>query len=124
MNKNLTLNQLVDIAPYYQKSVRLTDDIKNSDALGGYVCLETAKKLLFTMSQQIIHSNQRAFTWTGPFGSGKSSLALALANLLGNEEYNKNIADLSLVEGFQDAFPKGKKGWLVVPVVGSRNNRN
>ncbi|MBF4338484.1 hypothetical protein, partial [Vibrio anguillarum] len=89
MNKNLTLNQFVDIAPYYQKSVRLTDDIKNSDALGGYVCLETAKKLLFTMSQQIIHSNQRAFTWTGPFGSGKSSLALALANLLGNEEYNK-----------------------------------
>lgn len=122
MNKNLTLNQLVDIAPYYQKSVRLTDDIKNSDALGGYVCLETAKKLLFTMSQQIIHSNQRAFTWTGPFGSGKSSLALALANLLGNEEYNKNIADLSLVEGFQDAFPKGKKGWLVVPVVGSRSS--
>lgn len=122
MNKNLTLNQFVDIAPYYQKSVRLTDDIKNSDALGGYVCLETAKKLLFTMSQQIIHSNQRAFTWTGPFGSGKSSLALALANLLGNEEYNKNIADLSLVEGFQDAFPKGKKGWLVVPVVGSRSS--
>lgn len=122
MNKNLTLNQFVDIAPYYQKSVRLTDDIKNSDALGGYVCLETAKKLLFTMSQQIIHSNQRAFTWTGPFGSGKSSLALALANLLGNEEYNKNIADLSLVEGFQEAFPKGKKGWLVVPVVGSRSS--
>lgn len=122
MNKNLTLNQFVDIAPYYQKSVRLTDDINNSDALGGYVCLETAKKLLFTMSQQIIHSNQRAFTWTGPFGSGKSSLALALANLLGNEEYNNNIADLSLVEGFQEAFPKGKKGWLVVPVVGSRSS--
>lgn len=122
MNNYLTLNQLVDIAPYYQKSVRLTDDIKNVDALGGYICLETAKKLLFTMSQQIIHSNQRAFTWTGPFGSGKSSLALALANLLGKEQYNENIAELSLVEGFQDAFPKWEKGWLVIPVVGSRSN--
>ncbi|EII2378424.1 hypothetical protein LG166_002687 [Vibrio cholerae] len=122
MNKNLTLNQLVDIAPYYQKSVRLTDDMNNLDALGGYVCLETAKKLLFTMSQQIIHSNQRAFTWTGPFGSGKSSLALALANLLGNEKYSENIAELALVDGFQDAFPKSKKGWLVVPVIGSRSS--
>lgn len=116
------MSQFVDIAPYYQKSVRLTDDLENTDALGGYVCLETAKKLLFTMSQQILNTNQRAFTWTGPFGSGKSSLALALANLLVKEKLCDNIAELSLVDGFQDAFPKDRKGWLVVPVVGSRSS--
>lgn len=122
MSHNTVLGQFVNIAPYYQKSIRLTDDLKNTDALGGYVCLETAKKLLFTMSQQIINSNQRAFTWTGPFGSGKSSLALALAKLLGSEEVHNNITQLSLVDGFQEAFPKDKKGWLVIPVVGSRNS--
>ncbi|MEI8596410.1 AAA family ATPase [Photobacterium sp. Hal280] len=122
MSSKVTLSQVVDIAPYYQKSIRLTDDLNNSDALGGYVCLETAKKLLFTMSQQIVNTNQRAFTWTGPFGSGKSSLALALASLLRKNEVSENIHELALVEGFQDAFPKGGKGWLIIPVVGSRSS--
>lgn len=39
MSHNTVLGQFVNIAPYYQKSIRLTDDLKNTDALGGYLSL-------------------------------------------------------------------------------------
>ena len=35
------------------------------------------------MAQQLVETRQRAVTWTGPYGGGKSSLALMLCSLVG-----------------------------------------
>lgn len=119
------LSEIVRIRSQYQRSIRLDVDFGRMDALDGYVCHKTAADVLGTMSKQISGSNQRAFTWTGPFGGGKSSLAVALASALGPDESLRDkareVLRLSSHPNFDEAFPVNK-GWLVLPVVGKRGS--
>jgi len=121
-SSHVLLDEVVQISPYYQRSIRLNDDFGNSDAINGYVCHETARKVLSSMVQQVALANQRAFTWTGPYGSGKSSLALALTAAISTDkklrEEARQVLSLDNVESFSDAFPVTSKGWLVLPIVG------
>ncbi len=112
----------VKIVRHYQRSVRLDSDLGRKDALDGYVLTATSREAISVMARQIAGSNQRAFTWTGPYGGGKSSLALVLAAALSPEPYlretpRKLLAD---IPHFQEAFPEDQGEWLVVPVVGRR----
>lgn len=119
------LSEIVRIRSQYQRSIRLDVDFGRMDALDGYVCHKTAADVLDTMSKQISGSNQRAFTWTGPFGGGKSSLAVALASALGPDESlrakAREVLRLSSHPNFDEAFPVNQ-GWLVLPVVGKRGS--
>ena len=117
------LSNAVRIRRHYQRSIRLDADLGRLDALEGYICHRSASASLDTMSRQILESNQRAFTWTGPFGGGKSSLAVALASALCPDEglraKARSILRLDELPPFDNAFPT-KRGWLIVPVVGKR----
>ena len=77
------LSSVVDISRQFLRSIQIDDDFGREDALSGYVCQGTARSLLESMSEQILETQQRAFTWTGPYGGGKSSLALMLCSLVG-----------------------------------------
>jgi hypothetical protein len=119
------LSEHVKIAQHYQRSIRLDADFGRSDALEGYLCHGTAHMVLETMSRQLLETNQRAFTWTGPFGGGKSSLALALASAVGRDRSLRAKAREALkIEGttFDEAMPVKRGGWLVLPVVGKRGS--
>jgi hypothetical protein len=129
MSKYLSENNLyeiVKISPYYQRSILLNADVDNSEAIAGYICHETARKLLINMTQQVAYGNQRAFTWTGPFGTGKSILALALTSALtGNETQRKEaraLLEAKEIECFDSVFPCTSKGWLVLPIVGTHTS--
>jgi hypothetical protein len=78
------------------------------------------------MASQISQSPQRAFTWTGPYGGGKSSLAIALAGLVGPKGAVRTAAAEAVgpaaSEKILQAFDPGRNGWLIVPVVGRRGN--
>ena len=39
--------------------------------------------VLESLARHVLDTDQCAFTWTGPYGGGKSSLAVALGSLLG-----------------------------------------
>lgn len=121
-NQN-TLYDVVNISSYYQRSILLNSDVEDAEAISGFVCHETAKKLLTNMVQHVAHSNQRAFTWTGPFGTGKSLLALTLASALsGSSKERKQASELlntSGIEHFDSVFSCSSKGWLVLPIVGT-----
>ncbi|WP_257079789.1 ATP-binding protein [Methyloversatilis sp. XJ19-49] len=95
------------------------------DALAGYICHSTATSILENMARQLTETNQRSFTWTGPFGGGKSSLAVALASALHPDKklrtHARNVLKLSAMPAFEKAFPT-RDGWLVLPVVGRRGN--
>lgn len=116
----------VHIARHYQRSIRLDVDYGRSDALEGYICHGTAQGVLDNMARQLLESNQRAFTWTGPFGGGKSSLALTLASALGRDKALRNKArstlHLKAIPHFDKAMPVNRGGWLILPVVGKRGS--
>ena len=124
-NKHLALSDVVQISRQYQRSIRVDADIGRVDALSGYICHATATSVIGGMCKQLAGTNQRCFTWTGPFGGGKSSLAVALASAL---HPNKNLRAkarealrLDSEPAFDKAFPV-RKGWLLVPAVGRRGS--
>lgn len=120
---------LLDAAPvrierHYRRSVRIDADLGRHDALDGYVLTETAREALSIMTRQIAGSSQRAFTWTGPYGGGKSSLALVLAAAIANDASlrEKSECFVGEVPSFREAFSTDNGNWLVVPVVGRRSS--
>lgn len=124
-NKQLALSDIVQISRQYQRSIRVDADIGRADALTGYICHATAASVVEGMCKQLAGTNQRCFTWTGPFGGGKSSLAVALASALHPDKNLRAKAREALrldsKPGFDKAFPV-RKGWLLVPAVGRRGS--
>ena len=119
-----TLIHHVKIARHYQRAIRLDSDLGRPEALEGYICHKTAKMVLENMSKQV-SGTQWAFTWTGPFGGGKSSLALTLASALLTDLNLRNKARKTLapeiLDVFDQAFPV-KKGWSVIAITGKKAN--
>ncbi|WP_194715672.1 ATP-binding protein [Noviherbaspirillum soli] len=127
MNKavKIQFGEAVQISRHYRRSVRVDADIGRMDVLEGYVLTDTAREALSVMARQINGSTDRAFTWTGPYGGGKSSLAVMLASALStNKEVRTRAAAILThrVPGLADAFPVTSNGWLVLPVVGKRGS--
>ena len=69
----MTLNERVRIARRFLKSIRIDTDLGNVAALEGFVCPQSSADILTTMARHVSEAGQGAFTWTGPYGSGKSS---------------------------------------------------
>ena len=113
----------IEVNRQFQRSIQLDADLQRADALAGYICQPSARNALAVIARQLNESQQRAFTWTGPYGGGKSSLALALAQLVGGTPAVRKRAQQALNITQDDelyaAFGKGKP-WLVLPVVGRR----
>ncbi|MEF3365659.1 ATP-binding protein [Methylocystis sp. 9N] len=120
----MTLADHVSIARRFQRSIRLDSDLARVDALQGFVCQRSAADGLLSMASQIAQTAQRAFTWTGPYGGGKSSLAVGLAGLLGPKGTIRTAASAALgasvTQELLGAYQPSRDGWLVVPVVGRR----
>ncbi|MDR5814992.1 ATP-binding protein [Caballeronia sp. LZ033] len=124
-NKQVALSDIVQISRQYQRSIRVDADIGRVDALSGYICHTTAGAVVDSMCVQLSGTNQRSFTWTGPFGGGKSSLAVALASALHPDKNlrvkAREALHLNSKPAFDKAFPV-RKGWLIVPAVGRRGS--
>jgi len=77
------------------------------------------------MARHVSETGQGAFTWTGPYGSGKSSLVIALSALLsgdsGLQKQAKKVFEPKLSNAIAKALPPGRQGWKIVPVVGQRS---
>ena len=78
------------------------------------------------MARQIVESGQGAFTWTGPYGGGKSSLAIAFSALLnGDEAVRRHAASIlgkDTASIVWEALPPARFGWHILPVVGRRDS--
>ena len=67
----------------FLRSVRLERDINEPDALDGYSLTAQARTVLRRMLASLLASGtERAWTLTGPYGSGKSAFTLFLTRLL------------------------------------------
>lgn len=114
----------VRVARRFQRAIRIDHDLLDASAIDGFVCPPSSADALVSMARHIADTGQAAFTWTGPYGTGKSSLALAFSALLsGDEELRSKVAEqigLSTANAIWDALGLGTRGWRVLPVVGRR----
>lgn len=122
----MALSGRVRIARRFQKSIQIDTDLAEPKMLDGFICPQSSTDILLSMAKHVSETGQGAFTWTGPYGSGKSSLAVALSALLnGNQVLQKQAAKLfgkKLAHSIRKALPAGSEGWQVLPVVGRRDN--
>jgi len=122
----MALRDHVHIARRFLKSIRIDADLGDAAALEGFVCPQSSADILSTMARHVSETGQGAFTWTGPYGSGKSSLVIALSALLnGNPGLQRQAAKLfgqKLTHDIHTALPTGTKGWRILPVVARRDD--
>jgi hypothetical protein len=117
------LSEYITVNRQFLRSIRLDADFGRIDALQGYILQPSSQTVLDTMAKHLFNTQQRAFTWTGPYGGGKSSLALVLASLAGGNGSIRKAACATLGSGATDGVLKyfsSKKPWAVLPVVGKR----
>jgi hypothetical protein len=125
MNDLELLADKVDLASHYRRSIRIDVDLGNPQALEGYICNRSSVAVVETMAMQVTECGHTAFTWTGPYGGGKSSLALTIASALHEDAELRSKAisrlDKSIRPLLKKAFPVDK-GWSVIPVSGYKTN--
>ncbi len=121
----MALADHVHVSRRFQRAIRIDTDFRDPAALDGFVCPRSSADVLETMAQHILETGQGAFTWTGPYGGGKSSLAVVLGAMLnGRRDLRSEAASLlgdqtsSLV---YQALPPRSRGWRVLPVSGRRD---
>lgn len=121
----MPLAERVVVSRRFQRSVRIDTDLDHPLALDGFVCPESSAVVLQSMARHLAESGHGAFTWTGPYGSGKSSLAVALSALIGpGEDRRQEAASVIGRETAADiwkAMPPKRIGWRVLPIVGRRD---
>lgn len=87
MTESRRLDELVSVRGRFARSVRLDADAEQLHQLEGYLptgrSLEVVRRLVSAMRKS---DGTRAFSITGPYGSGKSSLALFIDSLLGRHD--------------------------------------
>lgn len=119
-----SLSETVRVARRFTRSIRVDSDLEDPSALEGYICSQSAADALLVMGRHREVTSHGAFTWTGPYGSGKSSLAVALAALLAGptKEASKLFADANPADAAEiiRLFRPTAKAWSIVPVVGQR----
>ncbi len=122
----MSLNDRVRIARRFLRSIRIDSDLGHVAALEGFVCPQSSSNILLTMARHVSQTGQGAFTWTGPYGSGKSSLVVALSALLngdtGLQDEAAKIFGQELTRTIRDTLPIGTKGWRILPVVARRDD--
>lgn len=118
------LSDVVRVARRFQKAVRVDADQVGKGSLEGYVFSPSAAQILKSMAAQLAETGQGAFTWTGPYGGGKSSLALLLSSLVGDDDGNRSAARSVIGARTADQISKrlilGEFGRVVIPLVGHR----
>ena len=122
----MPLAERITVARRFQRAVRIDTDLDYPEAVEGFVCPKSSAEVLETMAEHIAGSGQGAFTWTGPYGSGKSSLVVALSSLLSGNAGVRDAAATAVgsetAQSVWKAMPPGSHGWQVLPVIGERNS--
>lgn len=124
------LSELVSIRSRYRRSVSLARDWNDDGSLEGYILTPSGREFLRRMAAAVSSDLAvKAWSLTGPYGSGKSAFAVYLTSLLagGGKSHQLAAAQLKREESniFHTLFSRGgklagKKRFLAILVPGSR----
>ena len=130
MNKTTPLSDLFHVTSRFHRSVHLERDFYTKDALDGYVLTITARETLGRVIAPLKNeSTSKAWSLTGPYGSGKSAFALFTAKLLGASESPTTQGALNLLKRGDKSLwnqfigfdPHGGRGFCPVLISGERS---
>jgi hypothetical protein len=125
------LASLVTVRQGGVRSINIENDLRSASVANGYVLTDQARAVLGRILNRMEGDfATRAWTLTGPYGSGKSYFGLYLMNLVSSLLPSHHAAqdqlqalDLPLAEHVQRAAALGRtQGFLAVPVVGRRTS--
>lgn len=120
------MSETASIAPRFRRSVRLDTDFTSATAIDGFHCPASFQAAVMFMASHVADTEQGAFTWTGPYGGGKSSLAVALACLFGApkpiREQAASLFGDAVVSALKSALPYFPSRWDVLPLVTERRS--
>jgi hypothetical protein len=130
---SIAFDELFEVSQRFTRSVSVTRDFAKADALNGYILTQTGRGVLHRLASALKgDSSTRAWSFTGPYGAGKSAFALFVAQLLGGvDESGRKAAallreqDLELHDSyFAAGGALAKKGMKLCPVLvtGSRGS--
>ncbi|WP_230657393.1 hypothetical protein [Psychrobacter sp. I-STPA10] len=121
-NRPTYLIDLIERNEYFQRSINISYDNNDSHAIENFYCPISYEQVIIKMIHHIQQSGQAAFTWTGPYGSGKSSLALFLQALINNDKDIVKIATSKLSNKHKSTiinyFNAKNGGWRVLNLIG------
>ena len=129
---NTRLSDIFHITERFQRSIHLERDFYTENALEGYIVTVKARETLTRLiSAQENEATSKAWSLTGPYGSGKSAFALFAAKLFGDPDTSTTQqalgllkhGDASLYERFISANSNGKNpssGFCPVLISGER----
>lgn len=130
MNKNIpsALTSLVQIRQTAIRAIRLESDLHHPGLAQGYVLTSQALACLGRIVTGLDEKRPaRAWTLTGPYGSGKSYFGLFLLNLLGKTQADHAAtmraleqADPVLAREVHEAQLDGSRGFIAIPITGYR----
>lgn len=121
----MTKRKEIRVSRRFQRAIRVDTDLGDPAALHGFVCPPSFAHALNLMVRHMHESGQGAFTWTGPYGSGKSSLAVVLGTLLGGKGAARNKAVTLTGEPGRmvvRTLRPGAEGYRFLGVVGRRQS--
>ncbi|SMN00681.1 FIG01060185: hypothetical protein [uncultured Candidatus Thioglobus sp.] len=114
--KDLTIN----INQRYKSSAKIDSKVSGyKPFIDDFILHGTAINILDTLSRDFAGNAQRAYTITGPYGSGKSTLVLYLSSLLATNKAERTYAykKLEKAEGKLEELTSRfcvKNGWKVI----------
>ncbi len=112
----------------FTRSVNIQQDVWEAESLKGYVVTAGARRALLRIAPALHTANAaRAWTLTGPYGTGKSALANLTAKLLAGDLVPGHAAAWQLLRASdadlaQQVRPPRKRAPALLPIVitGSR----
>ena len=97
--RNVPLSEIFQVKGRFHRSVHLERDFYTENALDGYVLTATAREMVSRVIATLGNeTTSKAWSLTGPYGSGKSAFALFAAKLLGDPDTSTTQQALDLLK--------------------------
>lgn len=101
----MSLSELISVSANYTRSVNIERDSGNDDQSLSYIPTSRALRTLSTVIDSLNKSDQpRAWSLVGPYGSGKSSFALFLSQLLDKPRMKKTELAIQCLSEYDSAL--------------------
>ncbi len=112
MSDSPTLDSLVTVSPRFARSIALARDAERFDAIDGYILTPTGRNVLRRLAEALRgESSTRAWSLTGPYGTGKSAFALLAAQALAGHQWVRRKARDFLAEHDEDLHQRLFGAW-------------